>query len=81
MLAEAQVQLEKPLVVPEGYTICTEDPWEEALAFAKPASAASKSLVGRRIMRRWEGFGSWMAGTITSVNEEGRSAIHERGKG
>jgi hypothetical protein len=48
-LAEAE------LVVPTGFSICSEPPWEEALKFAgKPASAASKGLVGRRIFQKYD---------------------------
>ena len=34
----------------------------------------SKALVGRRIIRKWEGYG-WLIGTITSVNELGTRKI------
>jgi len=37
-------------------------------------SAISKALVGRRLLRKWEGFG-WMVGTITSVNEDARRSM------
>ena len=60
------------LEVPHGYVICAALPSQEALKFVgKPASAASKELEDRRIIRRWEGFG-WCVGTITSVNEDAR---------
>ena len=35
-------------------------PPDEALAFSQPAS---KALVERRVIRKWEGFG-WVVGTI-----------------
>ena len=63
------------LEVPHGYVICAALPSQEALKFVgKPASAASKELEDRRIIRRWEGFG-WCVGTITSVNEDARRSI------
>jgi predicted RNA-binding protein len=74
VLEEARVELEALLVVPEGFKICETPPSEEALTFAKPASAASRELENRRILRKWEGFG-WMAGTIKSVNENAGRTI------
>jgi hypothetical protein len=62
---------ELPLSVPTGFVICAEPPSEAALEFSKPASAEAKALVGRRIMRKWEGFG-WCIGTINSTNEDKR---------
>lgn len=73
MLAEAQVEVERVLVVPDGYKI-SDPPSEEALLFSKPPSEASKALVGRRIMRKWEGFG-WCSGEITRVNDDARRSI------
>ena len=54
VLAKAHVEVERALVVPDGYQI-SDPPPEEALVFSKPPS------VGRRIMRKWEGFG-WCYG-------------------
>ena len=48
-------ELEAPLVVPLGFKISEEPPPADALAFAQPASAASKALEGRRLMRKWGG--------------------------
>ena len=59
---------------PEGFKICEEPPPDESLAFSQPASKASKALVGRRIIRKWEGFG-WVVGTIHKVNDDARRTI------
>ena len=72
-LAEAQVDVERALAVPDGYKI-SDPPSDEALLFSKPPSEASKALVGRRIMRKWEGFG-WCSGEITRVNDDARRSI------
>jgi len=73
VLAEAQVDVERALAVPDGYKI-SDPPSDEALLFSKPPSEASKALVGRRIMRKWEGFG-WCSGEITRVNDDARRSI------
>ena len=45
---------EAELVVPVGFSICSEPPWEEALKFSKPISSASKGLEGRRIFQKYD---------------------------
>ena len=42
----------------------------------QPPTEESEALVGRRIMRKWEGFAfGWCAGVITSVDSDGRRTI------
>ena len=73
LTGEDMVEAEAELVVPEGYQI-SAPPSEAALAFSQPVSEESKALVGRRIMRKWEGMG-WCGGVITSANTDSRRSI------
>jgi hypothetical protein len=73
VLDEAQVEVEGALVVPDGFKI-SDPPSEEALIVSKPPSAAAKALEGRRILRKWEGFG-WCSGIITKANDDLRRSI------
>eukprot|EP00966_Prymnesium_polylepis_P334642 7390018-Prymnesium_polylepis.1 len=73
VLGEAMAEMEAMLIIPEGFKI-SEPPLSSALEFSQPPTEESQALVGRRIMRKWEGFG-WLAGVLTSVNSDGRRTI------
>ena len=79
LLGEARVEAEATLVVPEGYKVSGEPPWQEALTFVSRTqggpSAASTGLVDRRMCMKWEGSG-WCTGTIISVNDHGARKIN-----
>ena len=62
------------LLIPAGFKVCLEPPSLEALTFSKPVRDASQELVGRRIIRKWVGFG-WCVGTIVKANDDLRRTI------
>jgi len=62
---------EELLIIPDGCAIVSTPPSSESLDPHHPSSAA---LVGRRLIRRWPGYG-WCHGQITRTNTDCEEVI------
>ena len=73
---DTATELEAPLTVPAGFSICETPPSLAALTFSRPPSEAANALVGRRIMRKWGAPAwGWCVGTIVAANDDRRRTI------